>query len=87
MFGADFSMIAKIMENRSRIEVMVNSFDDFQNKFKKEDKQKKAEIERSLQRHKRKRLSKHFSRKNSLRKESLVSVNSLDSSDIVALFP
>jgi hypothetical protein len=29
MFGADFSMIAKLMENRSRIEVMVNSFDDF----------------------------------------------------------
>jgi len=54
-----------------------------QNKFKKEGKKNLGNVERTLDKHSNMRLSKHLIRKNSLRKESLLSVNSLDSADIV----
>ena len=54
-----------------------------QNKFKKEGKKDLSSIERTMDKHSSMRLSRHLVRKNSLRKESLLSVNSLDSADIV----
>ena len=88
IFGTDFSMIAKLLSNRSRVQIKVyiniinnNEYFKYKNKFSKEEKTNLIKIEKCLEKNK----NNHYKILNEIvqNKKRLMSNDSIDNLDYV----